>query len=402
MLVTILITLAAEFAGEEVAYWHLRGMGLLTFVVLFVSLVALPIAWLRSRAQRRRPVFVSRASSPARPMPRSMPRPPTARHAPATPRLIAAAILLGSTVAGAVVKQRIFPEHLAWSAAESLGLAIVAAPFAWLLGRFASQRRRGMGTLVLAATVALSGWLSLAERPLIIRQTSAAMQELASLMSDLHADQPVKLRPYDRWRYGQCAPIVQGMSRYYGKLKGAIATLDDLEPVLTDEAFADALSIRAAEMRLAALKGRLDAMDADIQTSARELRQGIEDANISPLMREKLLAGVNDGLAASGRVKVGDVLRPLVDVLSRLVAFMKARVGRYEVRDSSFVFDLDSDADGFNELVDELENEKARLQAFSDTKLRTLQENSERFREWSEDPFNRPRPSRREGAGGPP
>jgi hypothetical protein len=400
MLLTILLKLAAEFAGDEVAYWHSRGLALLLLVLVAAALVALPIAWLRGRGRRPRAETARRLAPPARPAPgvaRPVPgalRPRRqARPTAATPRLIAASILLGSTAAAALLKQRVHPEHLAWSAAEALGLALVAAPFAWLLGRFASQWRRGMGTLVLAATVALSGWLSLAERPLIIRQTSAAMQELASLMSDLPGEKPVKLRAYDRWRYGQCAPIVQGMSRYYGKLQSAIAMLDRLEPVVTDESFADALSIRAAETRLVALRGRLDEVDADIESSARELRREIENADISPQMRRKLLDGVNEGLAAGGKARVGDLLRPLVGVLSRLIGFMKERVGRYEAQDSGYVFDLGSDADAFNELLDELEEEKERLRALSDTKLQNSRKNTERFKEWSEDPFNRPRPS---------
>ena len=406
MLLTILLRLAAEFAGDEVAYWHMRGMGILVFLLLAAALVALPIAWLRSRAQRPRAAFAPGAAFAPRTAsaPRASVRPTSRglRPTPAAPKLIVAAMLLGSTVASALVKQRIQPEHLAWSAAEAAGLAIVAAPFAWLLGRLSAHRRRGMGTLVLAATVALSGWLSLAARPLMIRQTTAAMQELASLMNELRDDKPVKPRAYDHWRYGQCAPIVQGMSRYYGKLRSALEMLDDLEPVLTDDSFADALSIGAAEARLSSLRQRLADLDADVESSGRALRREIESADISSMMRERLLAGVNDGLASGGKPSLGAQLGPLVDVLSRLIGFMKKRLGKYRIEDSSYVFDLDADADGFNALRDELEREKVRLKALSETKLQSVRRSSERFGEWAQDPFNRPRPPRGDGAGSPP
>jgi len=120
------------------------------------------------------------------------------------------------------------------------------------------------------------------------------------------------------------------------------------------------------------------------------------------MMRERLLAGVNDGLASGGKPSLGAQLGPLVDVLSRLIGFMKKRLGKYRIEDSSYVFDLDADADGFNALRDELEREKVRLKALSETKLQSVRRSSERFGEWAQDPFNRPRPPRGDGAGSPP
>ena len=381
MLVTILLSLAAEFAGDEVAYWQLRGMLILAFGLLVTALAALPIAWWRSRAQQRPPGGVRRG--------------PVVQRTGTALLLLAAAILLGSTGMAALLKQRVHPEHLAFSAAEAGGLALVAAPFAWLLGRLVSPGRRGLGTLLLAATVALSGWLSLLARPLMLRQTTAAMQELASMVTDLRDGKPVKPRAYDRWRYGQCAPLVQGMSRFQGKVQAALEVFDHVEPVLIDESFTDAQSIRDTEARLVALRRRLDELDADVESSARELRKGIEDANISSEMRERILAGVSDGLA-DGRPLLAEQLGPLVGILSRLIAFMKARQGQYWTESSDLVFDLDEDAARYNELLAELEREKTRLQALSDTKLKSLRRNAEQFEQWSQDPFKRPRPPRGE------
>jgi hypothetical protein len=382
MLATVLLALSAEFAGEEPAYWYRTGVVALAFLGLVLALLALPIAWWRGRARRR-----SRPQTPAGAAV------PVARPERPGVRLLAAAFLLASTVVAALLKQRVYPEPLAWSAVEACGLALVAVPFAFLLGRAAFPRRRGTGVLTLAGTIALGGWLSLAARPLLVGQTRAAMRELAAVMAELTAGEEVKPRAYDRWRYGQCAPLVQGMSRFYRRVQASLRALDGLEPVLTGDSFRDPAALQATEARLAALRQRLATLDAEVGRSARTLRRQIEEASISSEMRGHLLAGLDDGLAGGPQRLTGS-LAPLLDVLERIVAFMKLRRGRYHLEGSEVVFESDADAVSFNRLLDDLQREQDRLLGVVAANQIRARDKAEEFDAWAQDPFNRPRPRR--------
>jgi hypothetical protein len=381
LLVAVLLTLAIEFAGDEPSHWGVRGGVLVALVGLVLALLAAPIAWWRRRGPRS-------------PTPRQNTKPPISRSRHAVVRLAAAAVLLASTVPAALLKQRVYPEPLAWSAGEAVGLAVVGAPFAWLLGRVWFGRRRGSGTLAWAATIALGGWLSLAARPLLIRQTTAAMQELASMVGELHAGTYVKPRSPDRWRYGQCAPLVQGMSVFYRELQSSLDTMDALEPVLNDSAFRDARALASTEARLAALRRRIAEIDQDLEQSTLELRATIREGRLSPLMRDRILEGVTDGLV--GTPRLGQSTAQFVAALERLVAFMRARHGTYSYDGADILFDSDRDAERYNSLVAELESQQSRATAAGEAQQRGQRQRADEFGRWAQDPFTSPRPPRRE------
>jgi hypothetical protein len=308
-------------------------------------------------------------------------------------RLLVAAGLLASTAVAALLKHEVYPEALAWSAFEAAGLSLVAAPFAWLIGRVAFPRRRGAGTLALAATVALSGWLSLAGRPLLVRQTTSAMQELAAMVAELNAGEEVRPRAYDRWRFGQCAPLVQGMGGFYRKVQVSLKALDGLEPILSDDSFRDAEALEATEARLSAWRRQLTAIEAEVGQSARGLRRQIEAASISSDMREHLLAGVDGGLEGGPERMTGS-LAPLLDAVERVVTFLKARRSRYWHEGPDLVFETDADAARFNRLLDGVREEQARLQGLVAAHQKRAREKTEAFGRWAQDPFRQPRPPR--------
>ena len=382
LLVVVLLSLAVAFSGEELNYWYSRGVAVGALVGLVLALVCLPFAWLRGRGRAR-----------ARQQPwRRSPTPAVDRSRHALARFAAAVVLLASTVPAALLKQRVYPEHLAWSIAEAVGLAVVALPFAWLLGRVWCRRRHGSSALVWAAAIALGGWLSLAGRPLLIHQTTAAMQELASMVSELQSGAPVQPRPLDRWRFGECAPLVKGMSGFYRTIQSSLAAFDRLEPVLTRTSFRDAAELTATEARLDALRSRVAALDEDIERSARQLRATIENGHISSLMRERILKGVGDGL--EGRPRLRELLAPTVTALEQLVGFMKAKAGGYRYEGSDIVFASDAEALTFNRLVEQVESAKSRALAAGAASRLDLKKRAEEFGHWAEDPFRRPRPER--------
>jgi hypothetical protein len=263
-----------------------------------------------------------------------------------------------------------------------------------LLGRVAWGRRRGSGALAWAATIALGGWLSLAGRPLLVRQTTAAMQELAAMMRELQSGAAVQPRPLDRWRFGECAPLVKGVSRFYRTIQASLAAFDTIEPVLTETSFRDPASLAATEARLEALSSRIAALDEDIERSALELRTTIEKSRISPLMRERILQGVNDGL--QGRPRLRESLAPMVSTLEELVGFMKTNAGRYWYEGPDIVFEGDAEVEAYNRLVEQVESAKSRALARGEAKRLELKKQVEEFDSWAEDPFRRRRPGRRD------
>jgi hypothetical protein len=385
MAVTALACLAVEFASDEFEYWFRLVVAGLAFLMLSLGVLSLPFAWWRGRGRvRPRPRGAAAAwNPPARTLARRPPR--------AIGPVIAAVVLLASAIPAALLKYRVFPEHLAWSAAEAGGLAVVAAPFAWLLGRYAFGRRRGSGFLVLAATVAMSGWLSLAGRWQLTRQAAAAMQEMAGLMRTLGKDEALVVKGADRWKYGPYAPMVQGMGRFYSSMRASLGTMDDLEPVLNEAAFRDVGEVRKTRARLEAFKERVRTIDADIGLSAGRLLADIEQSDAPDYMRAKMLQGVRSGLGHAP-IRVTAEVKPMLDALEEVVAFMESRQGRYHYEDGQLVFDADADAVRFNRLVDGVWRLRSRAQADIARRRDRLKDTTAAFDEWAQDPFNRKPP----------
>jgi hypothetical protein len=253
--------------------------------------------------------------------------------------------------------------------------------------------RRASGILDLAATEPHSGWHSLAGRPLHDRHTTSAMRELAAMVAELNAGEEVRPRAYDRWRFGQCAPLVQGMSGFYRKVQVSLKALDGLEPILSDDSFRDAEALEATEARLSAWRRQLTAIEAEVGRSAQGLRRQIEAASISSDMREHLLAGVDGGLEGGPERLTGSLV-PLLDAVERVVTFLKTRRGRYWHEGPDLVFETDADAAGFNRLLDGVREEQNRLQGLVAANQKRAQEKAGAFGRWAQDPFHQPRPPR--------
>jgi hypothetical protein len=385
MAATALLCLAVEFASEELQYWHRNGVLIFAFLAAGLGLLALPVAWWRS-CRRAQPRTATAWGAALRTLARRPPR--------ATRLVVASALLLASTVPAALLKYRVYPEHLAWSASEACALAIVASPFAWLVGRSGFRRRRGTGLLALATTVALSGWLSLAGRWQLVHQGAAAMQEIAALMKTVGSDGMVERNTGGRWRYGPYAPLVQGTNRMLRTMQAALRSMDDLEPVLTSTAFQDPRATRETRGRLDAFRSRLGTIDSEIAGAYQRLRAEIQGASIPSDMRRKMLEGISQGTGNSP-IRVTTGLTPLLGSIEELVAFMESREGRYRHEDGGLAFDTDADAARFNRLLDEVEAQQARATATVVQKKERLKDSTAAFGEWAQDPFKRTPPGRK-------
>jgi hypothetical protein len=379
--------LAVEFASDELEHWFQRVVIGLAFLILALGLLALPVAWWRGRSRSR-----------PRPQVATVWKPPTTARARRPPRatglVVTAVLVLASTVPAALLKYRVFPEHLAWSTAEACALAVVAAPFAWLVGRYGFDRRRGSGLVVLASTVAVSGWLSLAGRWQLTHQAAAAMQEMAALMRTLRRNQSIEVRPEDRWRYGPYAPMVRGMSRFYDTVRASTGSMDELEPVLTATGFANAAELRRTRARLDAFKKKANDVDSEVSAAAGRLLFDLDHADVPRAMRQKMLEGVKSGLGESPmRVTAG--LTPMIGALEELVAFMESRRGRYHDVDGRLAFEIDADAARFDRLLDGVLSLQKQTAADYAAKKEHLNDGTAAFDEWAQDPFNRKPADRR-------
>lgn len=391
MCAAVLLALSVEFVSEELSYWYRRALLIVAFSALVSGVLALPIAWWRGRG-RTRPRRVAVPGPQARPLARVR---VAARRRPGAAVLVAPALLLlASTVPASLLKHRVYPEPLVWSAAEGAGLALVAAPFAWLLGRYGFQRRHGSGFLVLTLAVASSAWLSLGARWQLTHQAAAAMQELASLLRTLGTGQTIEVQNYGRWRYGPYAPMVQGMSTMYKTLQVSLGSLDDMEPVLTKTSFRDAESVRATRTRLGSFHDRIARIDSEAEAAARQLHGEIERASIPSDMRRKMLEGIDRGLGGSP-VRLTGGLAPMVQALDELVSFMESRQGRYRYEGGRLLFDRDADAARYNRLVDNVRTQRSLASAVAAQKKARARDATESFGRWARDPFNLPRPGAR-------
>ena len=198
----------------------------------------------------------------------------------------------------------------------------------------------------------------------------------------------------DRWRYGPYAPMVQGMSRFYNSMWASVGTMDNLEPVLKDNAFRDAREVRKTRARLEAFRERTRNIDADIDAAAGRLLADIEHADVPDYMRAKMLEGIRSGMRHSP-IRVTAQVTPMVDALEELVAFMESRRGRYHYEDGELVFDVDPDAARFNRLLDGVLSLQSRAKADTAWRRERLKDTTATFGEWAEDPFNRRPPDRK-------
>jgi hypothetical protein len=245
---------------------------------------------------------------------------------------------------------------------QTVAMSLAPAIIAFLLWRFAFDKKKGTGLLIFGI-----GFLGICALQSVNAARDSKANRLATedvdlLIQKAMSGQPVEAKDYDEQKYGAAAPLLTIINEYVAGIQSESLKMNEemsqlqLETLLAEQTLRDAERISGGQARLKKMREIMNRYEALFKRKAEELPARVLSSSIDEKLKQDFLRGFNStkdqDLAQLS--ELFEIERRFASKADEILSFVKARQGQYKFIGSNIMFKSGRDEAEFNNLSSEI------------------------------------------------
>ncbi len=214
------------------------------------------------------------------------------------------------------------------------------------------------------------------------RSDQAAVENIASMLTDMLQNQNIKPQDISEKKYGKNAPIMKVCYEYFQAMQSDFMNMTQqfeemgVENLLQKETLQDLAHIEEGQKRVQALLEIVDKTEALQRQRADEVISKINSADLPERSKRDFLSGFNS-TKEQGFQQLGEfftIEREIFAKIDEMLNFVRSAKGRYSFVGENLIFKSDKDVETYNRHFEELTQLAQRETAWQESAQRRGQE----------------------------
>jgi hypothetical protein len=242
------------------------------------------------------------------------------------------------------------------------GISLWIALGAFLVWRFALNKRKGMGLLIFGAGFFLVCTYQSLSAVNDSKLSGLAEADIGALLKKAMNGEPIEPKDYDEKTYGAAAPMLKIMNDYMTGLQADSMKMNEemtrlrLETLLTEETLRNAEQITRGQARLQSMREIMDRYESLFKQRANDLPAKVMSSDVDEKIKREFLNGFNQTKDQGLRMlsQLFEIERRFASKAEEMLDFVKQRQGQYRFLGSTIQFASRQDELEYNRLVDQV------------------------------------------------
>jgi len=245
----------------------------------------------------------------------------------------------------------------------ALGISFWIGVIAFLVWRFALNKKKGFGLLIFGCGFLL---VSIGVSLNIARESQTqrvAAQDVSALIRDVMSGKKIEPKDYDEKKYGEMAPMIKLLNDYVSQMQTDTLAINKgledlhLETLLTEATLRDSNRIAGGQARLQTMLKLLDKYEPLFKQRSDELPDKVNNSSMSAPLKKEFLSGFNS-TKDEGMRSISEffsIERNFVAKANEMLEFVKSRQGQYRFIGNQITFRSARDRDTYNDYLAEIQ-----------------------------------------------